>query len=82
MKSAKEVKHMMSKIMTNHKEHVSVMLGECDRNYDRIHIKFPIGNSISLNPIWHLMTHYDFKVAQIIAWWFPGKYTILLVRTK
>lgn len=80
MKTAKEVKNMISKRITNRKKGVSVMLGECDEQYHRIHIKFPAGGSISLNPVWDILVMYDFRIAQIISWWFPGKQTILLVR--
>lgn len=68
--------------MTNRKKGVSVMLGECDDDMERIHIKYPHMASISLNPILSILKKHNFNIHQIISWWFPGKNTLLLIRNK
>lgn len=80
--NAKQVKKIIAKKMTNRKKGISVMLGECDEFMDRIHIKFPTGDSISVNPIVDILKKHDFEIHQIISWWFPGKQNILLIRDK
>ncbi len=83
MKTAKFVKKLISDKMTNRKRGVSVMLGECDEDMERIHIKFPIEFShISLNPIQEILKKYNIRVAQVIQFWFEneGKNSILLIR--
>lgn len=83
MKTAKFVKKLISDKMTNRKRGVSVMLGECDEDMERIHIKFPIKFShISLNPIQEILKKYNVRVAQVIQFWFEneGKNSILLIR--
>jgi len=78
--NAKGVRDIISDRMTNRAKGVSVMLGECDEDLERIHLKFPHGDSISLQPILPTLRKHGFEVHQIISWWFPGKYTILLIR--
>ncbi len=83
MKSIKFVKKLISDKMTNRKQGISVMLGECDDCMERIHIKFPIKFSyLSLNPIQEILKKYNIRVAQIIQFWFAneGKNNILLIR--
>lgn len=83
MKSIKYVKKLISDKMTNRKEGISVMLGECDEDMERIHIKFPINFSyLSLNPIQEILKKYNIRIAQIIQFWFAneGKNNILLIR--
>ena len=79
-RSAKQVKELISMRMTNRKDHVSVALGECDEDMERIHIKYPHMYSISINTIQWILKETGFEVHQIITWWFPGKTNILLVR--
>ena len=81
----KRIKKLISDKMTDRKKGVSVMLGECDEDMDRIHIKFPINFShISLNPIQEILKKYNIRVAQVIQFWFAneGKNNILLIRDK
>jgi len=83
--SIKQIKELISDKMTNRKKRISVMLGECDDDMDRIHIKFPISFShISLNPIQEILERHHIRVAQIIQFWFAdeGKNNILLIRDK
>jgi len=82
MANAKAVKKLISDVMTNRKKHVSVALGECGYDRDRILIKYPIGESISLNCLNPILIKHNFKLAQILSWWFPGKNTLLLIRNK
>lgn len=81
----KKIKKLISDKMTDRKKGVSVMLGECDEDMDRIHIKFPINFShISLNPIQEILQKHNIRVAQVIQFWFAneGKNNILLIRDK
>ncbi len=80
--NAKQVKKLISKQMTNRKLGISLMLGECDDDMERIHIKFPTGSSISLNPIINILRKHRFEIHQIISWWFVGKQSILLIREQ
>jgi len=79
MKS-RQVKQLISKKMTNRKLGISVMLGVCDTDMERIHIKYDKDGSVSLNPILPILKKHNFEVHQIISWWFPNKNTILLIR--
>ena len=83
MANAKAVKKLISDIMTNRKEGVSVVLGECD-DMDRIEIKYPKikNNYISLNPIVDILRKHNFYVAQIIDFYYDTKRVVLLIRNK
>ena len=83
--SIKQIKKLISDKMTNRRKGISVMLGECDSDMDRIHIKFPIHFSdISLNPIREILERHHVRVAQVIQFWFADedKNTILLIRDR
>ena len=83
MKSIRFIKKLISDQMTNKKKGISVLLGECDEDMERIHIKFPTKFSyISLHPIQHILEKYNVRVAQVIQFWFAneGKNNILLIR--
>ena len=79
---AKQVKKLISDKMTNRKEGVSVVLGECDPNYERIEIKYPKSeyNYLSLNPITTLLKKHNFYVAQVIDFYYDTKRVVLLIR--
>ena len=80
--NAKQVKKLISDKMTNKKEGISVELGECDEDVERIHIKYPHMYSISLNPILDILRKHKFEIHQIVTWWFPDKTSILLIRNN
>jgi len=79
--SAKKVKKLIADKMNNRKERVSVKLGECDDQYERIEIKYPKSKDhISLNPIQKLLRDQRFYVAQIIDFYEDKKRVVLLIR--
>lgn len=81
MKSAKQVKKLIAKVMTNRKERISVALDECDHNYERIQIKYPkTAQYISLNPITKILKDNNFYVAQVIDFYEDKKRVVLLIR--
>ena len=79
---AKQVKKLIHEKMTNRTEGVSVVLGECDPNYERIEIKYPKTENgyLSLNPITTILKKHNFYVAQIIDFYYDTKRVILLIR--
>ena len=78
---AKQVKKLIAKEMNNRKGRVSVALGECDDQYERILIHFPANfNYISLNPIYNILKKSGFYVAQVVSFWQHPKLSILLIR--
>ena len=78
--SPKKIKKLIAQKMNNRKEGVSVSLGECDPNFDRIIIKYRKQHSISLNPIKDILKKHDFYIAQILEWWDDNKTVILICR--
>ena len=67
--------------MNNRKGRVSVKLGECDDQYERIEIKYPkTTDHISLNPITKILKDNRFYVAQIIDFYEDKKRVVLLIR--
>jgi len=81
MMKAKRVKKLISDKMTNRKEGISVVLGECDENYERIEIKYRKTNFyLSLNPITEILQRNNFYVAQVIDFYYDLKRVILLIR--
>jgi hypothetical protein len=79
--NAKQVKQLISKEMTNSKKRISVRLGECDANYERIEINYPQTiDYVSLNSIIDILKKHNFYIAQILNFFYPVKTTILLIR--
>lgn len=77
----KRVKQLIAKQMNDRKHRVSVALGECDPNYERILIKYPKRSSyLSLNPITKILKQTGFYVAQVCDFWENEKRIILLIR--
>ena len=76
---AKDVKKLISALMTDRKGRVSVRLGSCI-GMDRIEINFPIGSYLSFNQINPILAKHNFKITQLIDFYYEGKQTILLIR--
>lgn len=81
--SPKYVKKLIAEKMNDKKTRVSVSLGECDSQFDRIEIHYPKNledGTLSLNPIRDILKKTNFFVAQILDWWKDGKNTVLICR--
>jgi len=79
--NAKLVKKLIAKKMNDRKHRISVALGECDPNYERIEIKYPkTALYLSLNPITKILEETGFYVAQVIDFYEDEKRVILLCR--
>lgn len=79
----KIVKKLIADEMNDRKKRISVELGECDFQFDRILIHYPrnlADGTLSLNPIRHILKETNFFIAQIVDWWKPGKNTVLICR--
>lgn len=79
----KTVKKLIAEHMNDRKRRISVELGECDFQFDRILIHYPRkldDGTLSLNPIRYILKETNFFVAQIVDWWKDGKNTILICR--
>lgn len=80
MKSAKEVKRLISERLTDRNEGISVKLGQCDSSMDRIEINFK--SSVSFNMIQKILEKEKFFIAQILDFYYNNKKTALLIRDK
>lgn len=80
MKTAKQVKQLISNVLTDRKAGISVKLGESDNVMDRIEINFK--ENVSFNPIKKILQKQNFFIAQIINFYYPNKRTALLIRYK
>lgn len=79
--SPKEVKKLIAEKMNDRKKRISVALGECDFQFDRILIHYPKNlDTLILNPITDILKKTNFYVAQIVDWWQAGKNTVLICR--
>lgn len=79
--SPKRVKKLIADKMNSRKEKISVKLGECDSQYERIEIKYPkTKDYLSLNPIQKILHDQRFYVAQIIDFYEDKKRVVLLIR--
>lgn len=77
----KLVKKLIAEKMNDRKKRISVELGECDFQFDRILIHYPRSlDTVLLNPITGILKKTNFYVAQIVDWWKDGKNTILICR--
>jgi len=81
MSTAKQVKDQIAEKVSHHKSGISVYLGECDDDIERIEIRYPKQmDYFSLNPIRNILKESGFYVAQIIDFYFTLKRVILLIR--
>lgn len=75
------MKKLIADKMNDRKKGISVMLDECDDQYERIQIKYPKkAQHLSLNPITRILKDHNFYVAQIIDFYENKKRVVLLVR--
>lgn len=78
---AKQIKKLIAKTMNNRKKGISVALGECDDQYERILIHFPANfDYLFLFSIQDILKKSGFYIAQVASFWQPLKLTILLIR--
>ena len=78
---AKQVKKLIAKAMNDRNKGISVALGECDDQYERILIHFPSNFAyLFLFPIQDILRKSGFYVAQVISFWQPPKLSVLLIR--
>ena len=78
---AKQVKKLIAIAMNDRKKGISVVLGECDDQYERILIHFPPNfDYLFLFPIQDILRKTGFCVAQVVSFWQPPKLSVLLIR--
>lgn len=80
---AKVVKKLIAERMNDRKKRISVALGECDFQFDRILIHYPKNledGTLLLNSITEILKKTNFYIVQIVDWWQKGKNTILICR--